>query len=688
MKYTDIADYKLIYLVAILVIILSACFVDENAQTPLANDGLISLNDPIEGGIALDGEWHFYWNKLYTPEDLQTNHLYDNHAVPVPNDWNTYNINEDTHSRSGYATYHLQVDITKKDIGKIHSLYMPSTASAYQLWVNGEQLANNGVVGTSREEMKPNSTPKIINFYANSETIDIVIQISNFHQRKSGLFDSVVLGDYHTLFTNYETTIIYRSIIIASLFSLGLYYLSHFFVRRKNRSSLYFALACIAIASRAITIEEGLAQYLFGFLSWEMMVKIEYLGASLAAIFFTLFAFTQLNNVMNRHIRNGIIGMMGMYSLFVIITPTYVFTLTMTPFQFGILACFFYLIYVYIVAYTLKHHGTKLSLITMLLFALTIFNDILYFNGVIQTAELTSVGMFIFLISQAYNLSRSHARSVQQTEELSERLSRLNASLENKIENRTSQLKLSNQQLSLSNKELVDAQQAQNRLLSNVSHELGTPLTTMKGYIQGMAEGILPFNKKYMNIINQKVNYLTQIFYDLESLSRINLEEVSFDFKQVDALEFWHSLYETYRIDLQNSMLTFSFENLLPEEERFVICIDKYRMEQVFVNFISNARKAIQGSGSITIRLSLTEQNELLVECIDTGIGINEQETKLLFERFFRSHQRESNLPGSGSGSGLGLSISKEIVERHNGRIGAYSNAGDGATFFISLPIA
>ncbi|WP_280769685.1 ATP-binding protein [Salipaludibacillus daqingensis] len=676
-------NIKTLYLIFLLIPFITACAPDE-LQLPYATSGIVNIDEPIDEGIELDGEWQFHWKELLTPEDIDKDSTSSAQIVPVPSDWYSYDLPTETISRQGYGTFHLEVNILPEDIGKVHSLYIPSVASSYELWINGESLATSGTVGKNIENSEPDNIPQVVNFYADRERIDIVLQISNFHQRKAGIYDSILLGNPDTLYKFHETSIIYRAIIVASLFALGLYYFSLFSIRRKDWRSFFFSATCLAIATRAVTIEEGLAQYLLPSMSWEVMVKFEYLGASLGTMFFAMFAYTQFKRVMNKLIRNIIVGSFAIFSLFVIVTPAYIYTLTMTPFQIIIFLSFLYFVYVYILAFIQKPNGMKLSLAAMIFFWLTIFNDILYFNNLIQTAELTSVGMLLFLVSQSYNLSRNHARSYEHIEGLSKRLSDLNETLEHQVEERTAELQTSNLKLSETNTELQEAHESQKRLLSNVSHELGTPLTTMKGYIQGMTEGVIPLNEKYMQIINQKVIYLTKIFNDLDSLSRINTNDMAFHLKLSDARHFWYSLFKNYRNDFTKDSVCFSYEDHIPEDRQLTILIDPYRMEQVFVNLVTNARKALQGgSGKITIHLDINKHNELLVQFIDTGIGIDEQEASHLFERFYRSNEAKYTTEGAG----LGLSIAKEIVQRHNGTIGVHPNIGQGSTFFITLPL-
>lgn len=672
-----------LFLLFTLATLLAACTPTEQ-KPPYATDGILNLSEPIREEQSLDGEWHFYWDELYTPAEISEGPSASSHTVSVPNDWNTYELDQENISRHGYGTFHLQLNVVPEDINKIHSLYIPSVASSYQLWINGESLATGGTVGKNRQESEPDNVPMVINFYTQSETIDIVIQLSNYQQRKSGIFESIIIGDPTTISSMHEASIVYRALIVVTLFTVGLYYFSIFSLRRKDWITFYFGMTCIAIATRAITIEDGLAQYIFPFFSWELMVKFEYLGAAIGTLFFTLFSYSQFQSVMNKHIRNFIVGAMTFYSIFVIVTPAYVYTLTMLSFQVLIFLSFLYFVYVYLAAFLQETKGMKLSLVAMILFWITIFNDILYFNNFIKTVELTSVGMFLFLISQSYNLSRYHANSYYQIEDLSGRLSKLNESLECQVEARTLELQTSNLNLSLSNKKLHDAHESQKRLLSNVSHELGTPLTTMKGYIQGMTEGVIPLNQKYMQIINQKVNYLTQVFNDLESLSRINSHEMSFHLIFVNARQFWHSLFKNYQNDINKNDITFSYEDHLPKNKKAIILIDPYRIEQVFINLLTNAQKALEGSGKITIQLDFKNDDELLVQFIDTGVGIDEKEASHLFERFYRSDVAKSNIQGAG----LGLSIAKEIILRHNGTIGVHRNVvGKGSTFFITLPL-
>lgn len=142
-------------------------------------------------------------------------------------------------------------------------------------------------------------------------------------------------------------------------------------------------------------------------------------------------------------------------------------------------------------------------------------------------------------------------------------------------------------------------------------------------------------------------------------------------------------LYEKLKIDLDKRDIIFNFQDHLPESEEFYFLIDQTRIEQVMVNLVNNAQRYIGEDGTITISLNQKDEDHVIIGVEDNGIGIKETDLKYIFERFYSRDSQKSNYRGAG----LGLTISKEIVERHNGTIWVESVYKEGAKFFIKLPL-
>ncbi|MGN7399211.1 sensor histidine kinase [Cytobacillus praedii] len=648
-------------------------------------DGIYSISHfPDKKLLQLDGKWEFYWQELYTPDDFRRETVQQSpQIIEVPNTWSKYIIGGQELPMTGYATYRLYLDFPKEEAGTTKALYVPNISSAYTLWIDGVVGSKNGVVGKSRDSMKPVNTPKVVQFEVQSNPIELIIQASNYSQRKAGMFDPILIGEPEMILQFRDKKIIFRSVIVMSLVTMGLYHLVLYLFRRKEHSLFFFGNVCLLIALRATLLEEGLASYILPFLTWELAVKLEYIGASLGVMFVSLFTYTQFAKDMNQKLRNTIIIVMSAYSFFVILTPAVVFTRTMIHFQVLIILIFLYLISVYVTAILRKRESSLLNTIAILMLFGTVVNDILFFNNIVKTTELTSVGLLFFLFTQSIILSKQYSMSFMRTEKLSQDLAILNASLGQQVHERTMELQHTNKELQAANQRLNEAHRSRSEWIHNISHEISSPLTNIRAYTKGMLDGVIQSDKNYIQLVYEQSLYLSRILHDLHDMTDMENRQIRLDIKSVDIQEYGYKVYQKYKWDLEKQGIDFEWKSSLFDqaENRFVL-IDEVRIEQVIVNLLNNAQRFVHENGKIVLELTNEQNEKVMIKVMDNGIGIEEEELELVFNRFYKN----GNHGKVHSGSGLGLAISKEIVEYHNGTIGVKSKKGEGSCFYFTLP--
>lgn len=219
-------------------------------------------------------------------------------------------------------------------------------------------------------------------------------------------------------------------------------------------------------------------------------------------------------------------------------------------------------------------------------------------------------------------------------------------------------------------------------LVSSISHDLKTPLTSIEGYIQGILDGVANSPEKlehYLKTINIKTKQIDAMINDLLLYSKLDLGQIPFNFEKTDIGEYFsYCVEESYAI-LKQFNIDIRVENNLKTSKYFMI--DRERFRRVILNIIDNSKKYMdKDNGEITIFI---RENKLsiIIEIRDNGSGIDQQDTNKIFNRFYRSDSARSNAKGSG----LGLAIAKQIVEGHNGRIWANSHGSDGTSIIISL---
>jgi two-component system phosphate regulon sensor histidine kinase PhoR len=215
--------------------------------------------------------------------------------------------------------------------------------------------------------------------------------------------------------------------------------------------------------------------------------------------------------------------------------------------------------------------------------------------------------------------------------------------------------------------------------IMNVSHELRTPLTAIKGFVETLEEEVDNKNKQYLDVIKRHTDRLIHIVNDLLLLSKLEEKQVSLEIEAIDLDELIQNVIKIYTKQLKekNIDIKINIDKHVPN-----IKGDSFKVEQLFINLLDNAINYTE-KGNISISAK-RENNNVVINIEDTGIGISPEDIPRIFERFYVTDKSRSRKLG---GTGLGLSIVKHIVMLHNGSVHVESTPGSGTTFTIALPI-
>ncbi len=218
--------------------------------------------------------------------------------------------------------------------------------------------------------------------------------------------------------------------------------------------------------------------------------------------------------------------------------------------------------------------------------------------------------------------------------------------------------------------------------VANVSHELKTPITTIKTYAETLSTGAVDDPNtamSFLQTIEKEADRMTALVRDLLQLSHIDFKKTKWEFAEYDLSELVQESIEHLKLFYVEKQQRISF---LPKEN-LLVRVDKSKLKQVFINIISNAIKYTPDGGEVKILL-LPHEKDVEVKIIDNGIGIPAEDVSRVFERFYRVDKGRSRQQG---GTGLGLSIAQDIVHAHDGEIVASSKLGEGSEFTIRLPL-
>ncbi|WP_368505580.1 sensor histidine kinase [Alkalihalophilus sp. As8PL] len=225
-------------------------------------------------------------------------------------------------------------------------------------------------------------------------------------------------------------------------------------------------------------------------------------------------------------------------------------------------------------------------------------------------------------------------------------------------------------------------EKARKELIASISHDLRTPLSSIKGYVEGLTDGVIQNEKmqqKYLNVIKAKTIQLDHLIEDLFDYTKLELGQFSMMKEQLDSRLFFQMVVQEAQLDVSEKEVQIDVAGDIPS---VLMNIDPVRINQVMTNLIDNAVRY----GGTKIELSFEQEvslNEITVHLQDNGLGISKDDLPFVFDQFFRGDKSRSQDLG---GTGLGLAITKSIVEAHAGRIWVKSSIGVGTTFSFTLP--
>jgi signal transduction histidine kinase len=287
-----------------------------------------------------------------------------------------------------------------------------------------------------------------------------------------------------------------------------------------------------------------------------------------------------------------------------------------------------------------------------------------------------------------YFVSKSIIKPINELSEAAEQISKgnLDFQIEPTGKDELGKLAETFEQMRFKLKESAEMQRKyeENRkeLIANISHDLKTPITSIKGYVEGIRDGVANTPEKmdrYIQTIYKKAVDMDHLIDELFLYSKLDLHRVPFEFEIVDLKSYLTDYIEELRFDVEKDGVVVTFH---AEKGAYQVLADREQLKRVITNVVQNSLKHMNKlEKHIHIHL-LLENNNVIVQIKDNGIGIPEEDLPLIFDRFYRADPSRNT--GTG-GSGLGLAIVKRIIEEHGGDIWAESKLGEGTSIFFTI---
>jgi len=677
----------------ILFILQAFMFRASSGISPVAKKGMIDLryiSNSEQFIVTLDGEWEFYWNKMLHPHDFKGKDINPDYYGMVPSYWTDYPKDKVRTERFGYATYRLRV-LLPPGYRKSMAFDVPVFDSSYDIYINNKYFGGNGVPGRSESESEPGYRNNFFRFDPTSDTLTIIINVSNYFHRRGGFWLPIKIGTFSKVQKQLANDWAIEWSTISFLIGFSFFFLFFFLIYPKEKVMGFFCMATIGLALRPLFTSHFLI-YNFADIGWTWTIRFEYLSLYLTIVGWQWFASVLYPSRIFKTFSVIMTGVFSIAFLLTIFLPVKIFsyaTYMVCPEMI--------ILMVYAIARSfagiLKRN--KLDIVYFLAFVMLVIgaiHDIRVSLGRASegTGYILTYIVIIFVFIQASLLLYKWVLSFYDKDKLHNDLEFMNRNLEVLVDERTQELKRRNDEIehqnvkiALQNKQLSDTIQLKNKIFSVVAHDLRSPVVNILYMLNLLKEK--EYKEKYDTFANSSIQYAQNVISLLENM-------LVWGRGQEDKIKYSPEKWNLADIILTNLSIFKETSDLKEIAVNFtqvgssVAFFDKDLLDIIIRNLLSNAVKYTPRGGRISILLKdKSADNEgMLLKICDNGIGIPVSKQKDLF-----TVAEITSTPGTENekGTGLGLKLCAELVQINKGTISLESKEGEGSCFSIVLPV-
>ncbi|MBT4033431.1 MAG: diguanylate cyclase [Candidatus Marinimicrobia bacterium] len=404
------------------------------STNPVARNGILDLRDhEFISHLRLDGEWRFVWRDTSSSGIAASD---DHINIEVPDSWKGYRYHGMKLPGHGAGSYFLTILIPERS--ESYAIKISTTGTAYNLFVNEDLVGSVGIYSIDSSMSRPLYDPQIFNLGPLSNQLTLRIDVSNYDHRLGGLWESITFGTTEEIYEYREKQVAMTLFMFGTIFVMGIYHLGVFSLSTRGTAALYFGIFCLIIGLRTLTTGEIFIHQIWPSLSWQVLIKLEYLTFYTGIPIFFLFVRLQFPDELNARVSQAVVGISSLFVLLVLFTRVDTFSATLTYFQPLSLLLMLYVIYGLVLAFIRGEEGSTMVLVGFLSIVITFMNDMLYVANVLHTGHLISLGLLIFILTQAFLISIRFSKAYSTIELQRTKLERTNTAYQAEIESRKS----------------------------------------------------------------------------------------------------------------------------------------------------------------------------------------------------------------------------------------------------------
>ena len=299
----------------------------------------------------------------------------------------------------------------------------------------------------------------------------------------------------------------------------------------------------------------------------------------------------------------------------------------------------------------------------------TEINKGIVLSGILTLAIVTIISLI---------LSKQFSEPIKEVSKTSVSLSKGNYNSKSNIKSSIEEIRNLTESINDLGEKLNSQDLLRKRLVSDISHEIRTPLNVLQNNLEAMIDGIIPVTTDKLNNLNDEVIRFGKLLNNLNALKQIESDEIVLKLGLVNIEELLCAVVSDFSIAANENNVNLIMNR---EENKDLVVLGDYdKLKQVFINLISNGIKFNNTNGTVWVNMSSNEDS-VIVEIKDNGIGIKKEDLPFIFERMYRGDKSRHKIEGSG----LGLTLVKKILTLHSGSIDVESKENKGTTFTVRI---